>query len=91
MVRKTTLERKNKAMADQFLTLESERFERIVNHLTTPRDADKDGVEISQMRVRDNAITGERDNACVHPGHIEIKIRREKRLTDSFFTLMSIN
>lgn len=43
MIRKSTLEEKNKAMADLFLTLEPKRFKKIVNHLITLRDADQDG------------------------------------------------
>ena len=42
MIRKSTLEEKNKAIADLYLTLEPERFEKIVNHLITLRDADQD-------------------------------------------------
>ena len=42
MVRKSTLEEKNKAMADLYLTLDPERFEKIVRHLITVRDADQD-------------------------------------------------
>lgn len=42
MVRKSTLEGKNKAMADLYLTLEPSRFEMIVNDLITLRDADQD-------------------------------------------------
>jgi hypothetical protein len=42
MIRKSTLEEKNKAMADLYLTLEPERFEKIVNHLITLRNADQD-------------------------------------------------
>ena len=42
MVRKSTLEEKNKAIADLYLTLEPKRFEIIVNHLITLRDADQD-------------------------------------------------
>lgn len=42
MIRKSTLEEKNKAMADLYLTLEPERFEKIVNHLITLRDADQE-------------------------------------------------
>ena len=41
MIRKSTLEEKNKAMADLYLTLEPSRFEIIVNHLITLRDADQ--------------------------------------------------
>ena len=43
MIRKSTLEEKNKAMADLYLTLEPKRFKKIVNHLITLRDADQDG------------------------------------------------
>ena len=46
MVRKSTLEEKNKAMADLYLTLEPERFEKIVNNLITLRDDDKDGFDL---------------------------------------------
>lgn len=42
MIRKSTLEEKNKAMADLYLTLEPKRFKKIVNHLITLRDADQD-------------------------------------------------
>ena len=42
MIRKSTLEGKNKAMADLYLTLEPSRFKIIVNHLITLRDADQD-------------------------------------------------
>ncbi len=42
MIRKSTLEEKNKAMADLYLTLEPERFKKIVNHLITLRDADQE-------------------------------------------------
>ena len=42
MIRKSTLEEKNKAMADLYLTLEPKRFKIIVNHLITLRDADQD-------------------------------------------------
>lgn len=42
MIRKSTLEGKNKAIADLYLTLEPERFKKIVNHLITLRDADQD-------------------------------------------------
>jgi len=43
MIRISTLEEKNKAMADLYLTLEPKRFKKIVNHLITLRDADQDG------------------------------------------------
>ena len=46
MIRKSTLEGKNKAMADLYLTLEPERFEMIVNHLILLRDTDKDGFDL---------------------------------------------
>ena len=42
MIRKSTLEGKNKAIADLYLTLEPERFKKIVNHLITLRDTDQD-------------------------------------------------
>ena len=42
MIRKSTLEEKNKAMADLFLTLTPERFKKIVKHLITLRDTDQD-------------------------------------------------
>jgi hypothetical protein len=42
MVRKSTLEEKNKAMADLYLTLEPKRFKKIVKHLITLRDTDQD-------------------------------------------------
>lgn len=42
MVRKSTLEGKNKAMTDLFLTLSPETFEEIINHLIKLRDADKE-------------------------------------------------
>ena len=42
MIRKSTLEGKNKAIADLYLTLEPERFKKIVNHLITLRDVDQD-------------------------------------------------
>ena len=42
MVRKSTLEEKNKAMADLFLTLTPETFEEIISHLIKLRDANKD-------------------------------------------------
>ena len=42
MVRKSTLEEKNKAMADLFLTLSPETFEEIINNLIKLRDADKE-------------------------------------------------
>ena len=46
MIRKSTLEEKNKAMADLYLTLEPERFEKIVKHLISLRDTDKDGFDL---------------------------------------------
>ena len=46
MIRKSTLEGKNKAMADLYLTLEPERFEMIVNHLILLRNTDKDGFDL---------------------------------------------
>ena len=46
MIRKSTLEGKNKAMADLYLTLEPERFEMIVNHLISLRDTDKDDFDL---------------------------------------------
>ena len=46
MIRKSTLEGKNKAMADLYLTLEPERFEIIVNHLISLRDTDKDDFDL---------------------------------------------
>ena len=46
MIRKSTLEEKNKAMADLYLTLEPKRFEKIVKHLISLRDTDKDGFDL---------------------------------------------
>ena len=45
MVRKSTLEEKNKAMADLFLTLEPEAFEQSVRELIKLRKASKKGFE----------------------------------------------
>ena len=45
MIRKSTLEGKNKAMADLFLTLKPKTFEAIVQALIKLRDADKEGFD----------------------------------------------
>ncbi len=45
MIRKSTLEEKNKAMADLYLTLKPKTFEAIVQALIKLRDADKEGFD----------------------------------------------
>ena len=71
MVRKSTLEEKNKAMADLFLTLMPETFEEIVNHLIKLRDTDKDAFSYVLLKFDEN-------KSMVPPRHTMVDIYRKK-------------
>ena len=71
MVRKSTLEGKNKAMADLYLTLEPERFEEIINLLIKLRDADRDAFSYVLLKFDEH-------KGMVPPRHTMVDIYRKK-------------
>ena len=71
MIRKSTLEGKNKAMADLFLTLTPETFVEIVNHLIKLRDSDKDAFSYVLLKFDEN-------KSMVPPRHTMVDIYRKK-------------
>ena len=84
MIQKTTLEEKNKAMADLYLTLKPKTFEAIVQALIQLRDADKEGFD----RVLEQFDENKR---WVPPRHTLIDIYRKKYIDkDALNNLLSI-
>ena len=84
MIRKSTLEEKNKAMADLYLTSMPKTFEAIVQALIKLRDADKEGVD----RVLEQFDENKR---WVPPRHTLIDIYRKKYIDkDARNNLLSI-
>ena len=71
MIRKSTLEEKNKAMADLFLTLTPETFEETINQLIKLRDTDKDAFSYVLLKFDEY-------KSMVPPRHTMIDIYRKK-------------
>lgn len=71
MIRKSTLEGKNMAMADLFLTLTPETFEEIINLLIRLRDTDKDAFSYMLLKFDEY-------KSMVPPRHTMVDIYRKK-------------
>ena len=71
MIRKSTLEGKNKAMADLFLTLTPETFEEIINLLIKLRDTDRDAFSYVLLKFDEH-------KSMVPPRHTMVDIYRKK-------------
>lgn len=76
MIRKSTLEEKNKAIADLFLTLTPETFNEIINHLIKLRDADKDAFSYLLLKFDEH-------KCMVPPRHTMVDIYRKKYIKNS--------
>ena len=83
MIRKSTLEEKNKAIADLYLTLKPKTFEATVQTLIKLRDADKEGFDLVLELFDEN-------KRWVPPRHTLIDIYRKRYIDkDALNNLLS--
>ena len=71
MIRKSTLEEKNKAISDLFLTMTPETFNEIINHLIKLRNSDKDAFSYLLLKFDEH-------KSRVPPRHTMVDIYRKK-------------